>query len=431
MSLVLSASLLGSCTTNTGESVPDSLSGAPKHGEPTGDTTSAPTALAGAVGRDRALAYALGNSPLLQSLKAELRALEGETVQAGLRPNPELGVEVEEFGGEGGSRGFNGAEITSGLSQTLELAGKRPKRRRAAELAAESLRAEILGEEREVEIAVGRAFATLLEAQEIRRTSAENLARTREQLGALESMLEAGASTRIDVNRARLAVSEAHESLHEAQATEKSAAADLGRLWGGGDADLRASGSLAAVPPVPSLSDPEAVIARHPAMQAADLQIEQREAVLALERARRISNIEVGAGVRESRGPGETSAVAGVSVPLPVFDRNQGNIRAAAERVSRARAERRSTESELRARLARLAADMRSAQSRVNDFDSQTVAAARQALDDTETAYTQGKKSLLEFLDARETLFEIQQRQIRAQADLLRARLSIQGLARP
>ena len=115
-------------------------------------------------------------------------------------------------------------------------------------------------------------------------------------------------------------------------------------------------------------------------------------------------------------------------MPLPIFDRNQGNIQAAKERLGRAEAEARATESELRTQLSRLSSDLNTARARAAEFDSRTVASARQALDDTQLAYNAGKASLLEVLDARETLFEIERGQARARADLLRAHHSLKTL---
>jgi cobalt-zinc-cadmium efflux system outer membrane protein len=315
--------------------------------------------------------------------------------------------------------------MTAALSQKLELGGKRNKRTLVAALRAEALRSEIRGEERQVAAEVDRAFTTLLEAREILDLSERNLARAKEQLAALNAMLDAGTSTRVDVNKAQLAVSEAREQLADARTSNTSAAADLGRLWGGGSADVRASGSLTGGRAATIPANPDAAISKHPTIRAAALRIAEREAAYQLEKARRISDVNVGGGVRQLRDAGETAAVVGVSIPLPVFNRNQGNIRAAEERLDRARAEARGQESELRTQLTRSIAEYRGAKTRANDFDARTVAAAEQALGDTETAYRAGKKDLLEYLDARETLFEVERRQIRARADLMRASSSL------
>ncbi|MGB6220056.1 TolC family protein [Haloferula sp.] len=385
-------------------------------------------ALRGSVSRDQAIRHALTYNPTLQSQRAELRALESEIVQAGLPPNPELGFDVENFAGNGGSRGFDGAEITAALSQKLELGGKRSKRSLVAALEAEAQRAEIASEEREIRIAADRGFTTLLEARQVRELSEQNVTRAEENLGTLDALLEAGKSNRIDVGKAKLAVSEAKELLAESRSAESNAAAELSQTWGGGAADVTAAGSLTA-PGGSAPPNPEAAISRHPAMRAAALRYARAQATYDLEKAKRYSDVEVGGGIRELRDADETAAIVGVRVPLPIFDRNQGNIQAAKERLGRANAEGRSTESDLRSRFAKLSADLQAARSRANEFDSRTINAARQGLDDTREAYSAGKASLLEVLDARETLFEVERGQARAQADLLRAHNSLKTLS--
>ncbi|MBN8457349.1 MAG: TolC family protein [Verrucomicrobia bacterium] len=384
----------------------------------------------GPVTREEAVRHALARSPSLRSELAELRALQAEIVQAGLPPNPEIALEIENFGGNGATRGFDGAEITSGLTQKIETAGKRPKRARVASFKAEAALAEVAATKREVAIAADRAFTTLLETRSIREFGERNLARAEESLSTLNTLLEVGKGNRIDVNRAMLAVSAAREQLSEARSAEEKAASDLSLTWGGGSSDISAHGELIA-PGGKSPASGDAVIARHPSVRAASLRIALAEATYELEKALRISDVEFGVGARQMRDADETAAVAGLSIPLPIFNRNQGNIQAAAERVKRAREESRTTESDLRARLEQLDAELRAARARVAEFDTRTLDAARKALADTNEAYTAGKASLLEVLDARETLFNIERGRTRAHADLLRSHRTLEILTRP
>lgn len=381
--------------------------------------------ISGKVTRSKAIRHSLTYNPSLQALRAELRALEAEALQAGLRPNPELNLDVENFAGQGSTRGFNGSEITTAISQKFETASKRSKRTLVASLEAEALRARIRAEERETATAADNAFTGVLEAGALERVAEENLNKSRTQLDTINSMLEAGSSTRIDVNRAKIAVSEANETLDSARSAKATATAELARVLGAGSGKIDISGSLDEAPASPGSS-----IANHPALRAAALEYAGSEATYELEKSKRVSDVSIGGGIRESREIDETSAVVGISIPLPLFDRNQGNVAAAKERIGKAEAEGNATAGELRARLSTLTGELQSARSRVADLDTGTLTAARQALGDTETAYAAGKKSLLEYLDARESLFEIERRRISARADLLRASNSLHHLTK-
>ena len=425
---LLSVLLLSACGTPPKISVPEpdpKLFTLPTHAS----SVSAPS-LNGQVSRSQAIRHALTYNPTLQALRSELRAMQAEVTQAGLSPNPEFEVEAENFSGRGARRGFNGAEITAAISQKLELGGKRKKRTLVAALAAKALRAKIQSEEREIETRADKTYTNILESRQIRTISSQNVSRAIQQLQAITSSMEAGVSTRIDVNKAKLAVSEAKEALTRARNKEASEIAKLGRLWGGNANSLNLNGNLSSTGQRSLPTNSGSIIANHPGMRAARVEFALRQAVYELEKAHRISDIKFGAGVRDDREVNDTLGVLRLSIPLPITNRNQGNIRAAKERIGKASAEGHAKAAELRTRFTQLRADLRSAQSRLAEMNTQTVNAARQSLSDTKSAYSNGKKSLLEYLDARKTLFEIEQRKIRAQADLKRAENALRILSR-
>src|SRR6185369_8254891 len=81
-----------------------------------------------------ALDLALERSPDLQSVSWEIRARDARALQAGRLPNPQLHAEIENIGGSGDHQGVEDTETTVRLSQLIELAGKRGKRQRVADL---------------------------------------------------------------------------------------------------------------------------------------------------------------------------------------------------------------------------------------------------------------------------------------------------------
>lgn len=384
--------------------------------------------LNGEITRSRAIKHSVTYSPKLRALRAELRALNAETLQAGLRPNPELGVEIENFSGSGNNRGFKSAEITTAVSQKLELGGKRSKRQLVAGLKAQALASAIRSTEKEVIIEADQAFTALLAARKLRQLAEKNLSNSKEQVRTLDSLIEAGATSSLDGNKARLALSESREFLAEARSAETSATTILSQIWGGGSANIIASGSLDSSGLSTVTVNPDLVISKHPAMKSAALDFALSQAVYKLQKAYRISDVNLSGGVRSFGESNDAAAVVGLSIPLPLFNKNQGNIRAAEERISKSRAQGTAVESRLRSQVTQLNATLRSAKSRVTEIDSKTIAAARKALKDTQTAYSVGKKSLLEYIDARKTLYKIEIRQIKAQADLQKASNSLKHL---
>src|SRR5262245_26920602 len=120
----------------------------------------------GVLALPQAQALALLQHPKLAAFGWEVRAGEARTLQASLPPNPEFGVEVENFAGSGVLRGFQSAEITIHLSQLIELAGKRQKRMRVAALERDLVAWDYEATRIEVITQVTKALVEVLSAQQ-------------------------------------------------------------------------------------------------------------------------------------------------------------------------------------------------------------------------------------------------------------------------
>ncbi len=178
---------------------------------PPADTTTAPPTAAPdmadgeTITLSQAGALALTHSPRLAVFDFERRIRDARAIQADLRPNPELALEVENFMGSGDLSGFGGSELTLSVAQLFELGGKRAGRREVArferELAVwdyETARLEVLSE-------VAHAFVQVVAAQ-LRITLADELIETaRQDLTAVERRVQAGAASPIEQTRARIA----------------------------------------------------------------------------------------------------------------------------------------------------------------------------------------------------------------------------------
>src|SRR5882672_6297856 len=119
------------------------------------------------------LALALLQNPELSAFAWEVRAAEARTLQAGLRPNPELGLDVENLAGTGAFRGGRSAETTLRLSQVIELGGKRSRRLRVAALERDLAAWDYETKRLEVLTAVAQTFVEVLRAQERLRAEEE------------------------------------------------------------------------------------------------------------------------------------------------------------------------------------------------------------------------------------------------------------------
>jgi cobalt-zinc-cadmium efflux system outer membrane protein len=182
----------------------------------------------------------------------------------------------------------------------------------------------------------------------------------------------------------------------------------LAALWGTAAPRFeRVEGKIEEiVTAIPSPEDIEGLIAQNPDVARWVTEIEQRQAALALARSHRMPDLTVSAGVREYADTGDTALVAGIAVPLPLFDRNQGTIQGSHYRLAKAEDKRQAAEARVRSAFARSYLSLTTAQAEVLALRTEVLPAAQRAFEAATEGYRQGKFSYLEVLDAQRTLFD-------------------------
>jgi cobalt-zinc-cadmium efflux system outer membrane protein len=376
-----------------------------------------------------AQAAALRGRPELVAAQAEGRALEGAERQAALRPNPDLVLNVEDVAGTGAFENTSEAQTTLSLYQPIELGGDRRARtavaaqhRALASFDLEARRLDVLAD-------TATAFVAVLVSQEELHHAGELVELAGRERSSAAERVRAGAALAVDETRARFAEDDAR--IHEARGRSELEAARLRLAAACGDdapAFERADGDLQSVSPPPPLADLVARLGANPDLARFDAVRAERDAVLAQARARRIPNPLVGAGVRHLAGPDDTAFVFQVAVPFPIFDRQQGAIAEASERVTKAAADRAAAERATRAALAAEHARWGAAYEEVVAVRDRLLPAARRALAELRAAYATGRVSQLDALAALRTEFETVDRMLHELGDYHEARIAAERL---
>jgi len=369
---------------------------------------------------DEALSRAINANPSLRAAAHEVRAVDATVLQAKARPNPELQGLVEDLRNE--------TRITTvQINQPIELGGKRgariaaaEKNRSAAALALDAQRAEIRAD-------VVTAFADVLAAQEgVRLAEATTDLAQRATHVAARRVL-AGRVSPVEETRARVA--EANVRMEAATAGYELAAARkrLAGLWGAAAPDFaQVQGNLESLPPLPPLADLNQQLETSPALLRARLEIERRSALTQVERSLRTPDVTVSLGARRNNELGLNQAVIGASLPLPLFNRNQGNILEAERRTDKAREELVAATVQAANALAQAHSRLDVARQSVNALREQILPGAQSAYDAATRGFELGKFSFLEVLDAQRTLFQARAQYQRALADAYRAAAEIE-----
>jgi len=181
----------------------------------------------------------------------------------------------------------------------------------------------------------------------------------------------------------------------------------LSATWGSSVPDFsRATGDLPEPTESPALGQLQEYLRHAPEITRLEEQIELRERAVDFERSSRIPDLTISVGPRRFEQTGDSAWVAGLSVPVPIFDRNQGNRKAAKFELERTRHEVRGTRIDLEAELAATLERLQAAATEVSVMGTEVVPSANEAFLATETGYSAGKFGFLDLLDAQRALFE-------------------------
>ncbi|WGT61971.1 TolC family protein [Variovorax paradoxus] len=369
-----------------------------------------------------ALALAQRFNPGLSSATREHEATDAAVLQAGAWPNPVLEAQVEDLRRDNRT-------TTLLLSQPIELGGKRAARVTAAERARDQAASALLARRAELRASAITLFFEVLVAQERLRLARDSAGLAGAATRAAAHRVAAGKAAPLEETRSRVAEAGIQVELQQAEGALRSARRQLTALWGNPEPRFtQAEGAVDRLPPVEPAQDVEKRLAAAPALRQARLEVERRQALSQLEQARRVPDITVSLGAKRvpaDEGMGSTGGrnqvVVGVSVPLPIFDTNRGNVAEALSREDKARDDLAAAELQLGADAAQAAERLRSARATAQTLQRDALPGAEAASKAAGKGFELGKFSFLEALDAQRTLFQVRNQYLLAVADAHRA----------
>lgn len=379
-----------------------------------------------------AVDLALRHNPELAAFAKEMRALEGVTLQAGLLRNPELSVNVENIGniqklsGDINSAHAVAQEVVQQLTtirigQLIELGGKRAARVNAALLGEELAAKDYETKRVEIIARVANVFTEVLAAQERFRLAEETKQVAQNVVNTVTKRVQGGKVPPIEETRVKVGLSTTRIELEQAQRDLVSARKRLALLWNSSSPQFnKALGNLETLIAPPNFQVLEARVLENPMALRAMKNIEQRKALLRVEQTRRIPNLTINAGVVHHALLGGNTAIASVMVPLPLFDRNQGNIKDAYQRVDKAVDEQTAMELRLKTELAQSYETMSAVWNEISILRDEVLPGAKNTFSVIRRGYELGKFGLLELLDAQRILFQNQLLYVRALANYQR-----------
>jgi cobalt-zinc-cadmium efflux system outer membrane protein len=378
----------------------------------------------------RVLSRVVEQNPELAVSELEIQAAAARVLQAGMKPNPEVETMMENMSFPIVGAGlFHYTEASLMFSQRLELGGKRELRIRAAEK--DSAVAATGREVKKTELIylTSLAFAELLAEQERVGNQEELLRLAQDSYSAVAERVSAGKVSPVEQTRAAVVLAEARLEVEKHKRALEAAKDRLASLWGGVGAEFDAVEGRFEIPPI---NGDRAVscLSGNPEWKRAEVTTDARNAALELELANRKPDLTFQTGLRWLNVDREQVWVAGVSIPIPIFDKRQGAIAEARLRVDQSRTESKVVEWRLRAALTQAKRDHEDARLEAKGLNETALPAAKEAAAILEEGYRLGKFDYLNWLDAQRTVRELQGKYIEAVASGLKAAIEIDRIAR-
>lgn len=360
-----------------------------------------------------AVSRTLENNPGLQAFGFQLAAQTGRLQQTTLKPNPELTLAVENAFGSGEFQGMDSAEASLSISWVLE------GQQRRARVSTAQARMSVLEVERDIQrldaaAVTARLYISLLALQARAQQSEQAIELARDAIKVIEGRVNAGKSPTAEAARAKVNLSrhllEQEDIVHERAVVKRQLAAQ----WGATSADFeQVAGDISALPNVASYDVLQVRLQQNPRLQYFVTNARWEESQLALIKAQSKPQWRISAGIKHLAATDDQALIAGISVPLTVFDRQQGRVTEARAMMELSRAQREAEQIHLGTALYGLHQELLHSLHIAKSYRQDILPALEIALKDTRRAYDLGRYSYLEwqavqreFLEAKNILIE-------------------------
>lgn len=372
---------------------------------------------------------ALQNNPNLKAFEYEINSIEKREIQAGLIPNPEVNFEAEDFLGGKGLSGIKGSQYTFSAGQLFELGGKRSSRINlvAKEIIAAKGNFDLL--KLDLISQVKTAFFSLYKIHHQTTLQEKFIKINEEILKTISERVKAGRTSPAEESKVRIALINSRIELQRLQRDYSSTQTRLNSLLGTTGKNLVPTTELfdkLFTPPDKEniLQDLENV----PSIKNINNETNIRKAQLQLEESLSVPDLTASLGVRYLNELKTNSFVASLSIPLPIFNRNQGNIQSAEVKIQQMDEIIRAQKLSIISAFNTSNNNLLSAYNNAIQLKENILPESEKAYEITKQGYLQGRFAFIDLLDAQRTLFETQTQYLLELTDYYNSLIEIENI---
>ena len=368
---------------------------------------------------------ALANNPAIQQANAASARAGGIRAQVGLKPNPTIGYFGEEIGNDGAG-GLHGAFV----SQTFVRGDKLAWNRQVHGHDVNAMNWQIETQRQRVRTDIRLAFYDALAAQKRLQLARDFRSVAKEGVTVSEERVDAKVGTRPDVLQSEIQLNEVDLSIQQAEFELSAALNELAAL--AGVPDLGTTTLIGDLNIAANARDAETefaqIVAMSPQLAAAQARVDRARANIQRQQVQPIPNVTAQLGAGGDDGTGNAFANVQLSLPVPIHNKNQGNIRAAQAEYCAATQNVQRIRQSIRRDLAQVMREYNIAEATVQQYEKLILPKADETLKLMQEARDAGEFDFLRVLTARRAYFDANLKYVTAMGRLAQANAKIDGL---
>lgn len=362
-----------------------------------------------------ALSLALLHNPALQGFAWEIRISDVKTLRAGLLPNPQLDIEGENFLGSGQQHYFDHAETTVSISQLFELGEKRAKRKALAMSERDLILWDYEARRLDIIYQVVTRYMTILANQSRLKLAIQKTTVAEEIFNTVAARVKAGKVSPLEESKSRVALAKTRLNKARVARALTSYKQNLASVWGSMTPLFKkVNGDLFAMQTVPEFSNLLSRLNNNPDLARWSAEIERYRKAIDLAKAQKKPNITFMAGGRHFAENNDFAIVAGMSIPLFIFDDKQTGVEEAQMLLTQALQEQQAAKITIRSSLIESHQQLQMSLTEITVLRDEVLPSAKAAFKAAKMAYRLGEIGSLSLLDAQRTLFQSDSEQLEA-----------------
>ena len=371
---------------------------------------------------EAAIRLALERNPNLATARREIEAADAQILQGSLRPNPEFVYLAED------TRSVSRTS-TAQLDVPIEMGGKRGARVDAATRNKNAAVSELTARQLQIRASTMAAFFEVVAAQEQTALARDTLVLAMRASDIAGKRVTAGKISPVEEIKARVAEAGVRLSLTQAESELRNARRRLSGFWGNPSPRFtEVVGEIDRMPDLPTRAAVQSRLIISPVLERAQQEVERRKSLVTVEQTKTVPDITFTLGMKRREDVTRDQVMVGVSIPLPVFNRNQGNLLEALKREDKARDELAATKLTLYGDAFQILERISARREETELLQKSLLPGAKWAYEAATIGFENGKFSFLEVLDAQRTYFSAKSQYLTAVSALYTAITDLESL---